>query len=271
MEISTEKIIVVGGILFSFLLGLSVVQMFILFRRKATMMNVKFDIELKNKELEMLNAVVQAQQDERTLIAQNLHDEVGSILSMAHRNVRLTLSNLPNDSPLLEDLEFTSDVLDQSIEKIRSISQGMLPHFLLKFGLLKTLQRLMLHTEKTVGHPCSFTTNLASDVPMPKQQEIHVYYLVLELLNNLIKHGHPQHVDLTFMRNEDRLSVVLNHDGVAISQSDYEHLLNDGDGVGLLSVAHRITLISGEVFYQRNPEGGSIEFSMPYTNTIIEE
>lgn len=73
------------------------------------------------------------------------------------------------------------------------------------------------------------------------------------------------------MRNEDRLSVVLNHDGVAISQSDYEHLLNDGDGVGLLSVAHRITLISGEVFYQRNPEGGSIEFSMPYTNTIIEE
>ena len=55
------------------------------------------DLELKNKELEMMNAVVHAQEAERKNIARNLHDDVGAILSMAQRNLKLTLNNLPSN------------------------------------------------------------------------------------------------------------------------------------------------------------------------------
>lgn len=214
-----------------------------------------------------MNAVVQAQETERTKIARNLHDEVGSILSMAQQNLSVAIKQVPEDSPFLEDVEFTMDVLEQSVAKIRSISHGMLPHFLVKFGLQKALQRLMEQTQKTLGNPCSFSSSIDGKLVLPQQAEIHFYSIALELLNNLLKHARPQSVHLFLDRSKQHLLLKITHDGVAISQSDYEYLLHHGDGMGLESVSHRLTLIAGELQYQRHALGGTIELAMPLTES----
>jgi signal transduction histidine kinase len=214
-----------------------------------------------------MNAVVQAQETERTKIARNLHDEVGSILSMAQQNLSVAIKQVPDGSPFLEDVEFTMDVLEQSVAKIRSISHGMLPHFLVKFGLQKALQRLMEQTQKTLGNPCSFSSSIEGKLVLPQQAEIHYYSIALELLNNLLKHACPQSVHLFLDRSNQHLLLKLTHDGVAISQFDYEYLLHHGDGMGLESISHRLTLIAGELQYQRQALGGTIELAMPLTES----
>lgn len=249
--------------IFAGILCFSVIFMFILFKRKASFLKAKFELDLKNKELELMNAVVQAQETERTKIARNLHDEVGSILSMAQQNLSVAIKQVPEDSPFLEDVEFTMDVLEQSVAKIRSISHGMLPHFLVKFGLQKALERLMEQTQKTLGNPCSFSSSIDGKLVLPQQAEIHFYSIALELLNNLLKHARPQSVHLFLDRSKQHLLLKITHDGVAISQSDYEYLLHHGDGMGLESVSHRLTLIAGELQYQRHALGGTIELAMP--------
>ncbi len=221
------------------------------------------DVELKNKELEMMNAVVHAQETERGKIARNLHDEVGSILSMAQRNLGEALKQIPKDSPFLADVDLTLQILDQSIDNIRSISQGMLPHFLVKFGLHRTLERLMEQTQKTLGHPCTFSSSIEGQMLLPKQAEIHFYYIALELLNNLLKHAHPQSVHFILEQSERHVLLKIKHDGVAISQADYEYLQNHGEGMGLESISHRLNLISGELQHQRHSAGGTIELTMP--------
>ena len=263
MEISSEIILVVSGILFAVALGLSVIQMFVLFRRKASLLKTKFYMELKNKELEIMNAVVQAQETERTNIARNLHDEVGSILAMAQRNLSASLDSMTADDVLREDIEFTLDVLDQSVDKIRSISHGMLPHFLVKFGLQKALQRLMEQTEKFLVNPCSFNSSVSEDLSLEQRQEIHFYCIATELMNNLMKHARPQFINLKLDVRENHLILHFQHDGVAISQADYEYLLHHGNGMGLESISHRLRIITGELQYQRQTKGGSIEISMP--------
>lgn len=263
MEISSEIILIVSGILFAVALGMSVIQMFILFRRKATLMRIKFEIQLKNKELEMMNAVVQAQETERTNIARNLHDEVGAILAMAQRNLSMSLDKMAGDDLLRDDIEFTMDVLDQSVDKIRSISHGMLPHFLVKFGLQKALQRLMEQTEKSLGNSCSFNSSVSEDLSLEQRQEIHFYCIATELINNLMKHARPQFINLKLDARENHLILHIQHDGVAISQADYEYLLHHGNGMGLESISHRLRIITGELQYQRQTKGGTIEISMP--------
>lgn len=263
MEISSEIILVVSGILFAVALGMSVIQMFILFRSKATLMRIKFEIQLKNKELEMMNAVVQAQETERTNIARNLHDEVGAILAMAQRNLSASLDKMAGDDLLRDDIEFTLDVLDQSVDKIRSISHGMLPHFLVKFGLQKALQRLMEQTEKSLGNSCSFNSSVSEDLSLEQRQEIHFYCIATELINNLMKHARPQFINLKLDARENHLILHIQHDGVAISQADYEYLLHHGNGMGLESISHRLRIITGELQYQRQTKGGTIEISMP--------
>ncbi|MEN9303875.1 MAG: hypothetical protein RL264_2304 [Bacteroidota bacterium] len=267
METKQGLLIVLGGMFFAGILCFSVILMFILFKRKASFLKAKFELELKNKELELMNAVVQAQETERTKIARNLHDEVGSILSMAQQNLSVAIKQVPEDSPFLEDVEFTMDVLEQSVAKIRSISHGMLPHFLVKFGLQKALERLMEQTQKTLGNPCSFSSSIDGKLVLPQQAEIHFYSIALELLNNLLKHARPQSVHLFLDRSKQHLLLKITHDGVAISQSDYEYLLHHGDGMGLESVSHRLTLIAGELQYQRHALGGTIELAMPLTES----
>ena len=262
-----ELILILCGILFTSTLAGGIVYVLLYFMKKTHLLKSNFELELKNKELELMNAVVQAQEMERTKIARNLHDEVGSILSMAQQNLSVAIKQVPEDSPFLEDVEFTMDVLEQSVAKIRSISHGMLPHFLVKFGLQKALQRLMEQTQKTLGNPCSFSSSIDGKLVLPQQAEIHFYSIALELLNNLLKHARPQSVHLFLDRSKQHLLLKITHDGVAISQSDYEYLLNHGDGMGLESVSHRLTLIAGELQYQRHALGGTIELAMPLTES----
>lgn len=263
MDIKESLILILSGIFFTCTLSVGIVFILIFFKKKTTYLQSIYEMQLKNKELEMMNAVVQAQETERTNISRNLHDEVGSILAMAQRNLSASLDRMTGDDVLRNDIEFTMDVLDQSVDKIRAISHGMLPHFLVKFGLLKALQRLMEQTEKSLGNSCSFNSSVSEDLSLEQRQEIHFYCIATELINNLMKHARPQFINLKLDARENHLILHIQHDGVAISQADYEYLLHHGNGMGLESISHRLRIITGELQYQRQTKGGTIEISMP--------
>jgi signal transduction histidine kinase len=142
-------------------------------KRKAD--KASFELALKEKELEQMNAVIVSQESERVKIASNLHDEVGSIMSMAQRNLEFAITKLDSDVSLKEELQTSLSLLEQSMTKIRSISNGMLPHFLMKFGLIKTLQRLTNQTEATLGNTCHFTTNCPNNFKLEQQNEIYLH------------------------------------------------------------------------------------------------
>lgn len=234
------------------------------YRKKRIFQMKAFELELKNKELELVNAVVQAQEKERAKIARILHDEVGAVLSMANRNLKSSIERIPETTEYRDELQYTVEILSQSIEKLRMISHQMIPHFLLKFGLIKTLERLMEQTEKALGHACVFETKLVGELTMDEEREINFYSIVLELVHNLVKHARPEHMLLELEIEEEHLILHLRHDGIAITQRDYEYLREKGDGMGLESIHVRLQLISGELQYQRLKKGGVISLAMPY-------
>ncbi len=271
MEETEGILIVISGMFFAGILCFSVIVIFMLFKRKASFLKAKFELELKSKELEKMVAVVQAQEQERAKIARNLHDEVGAVLTMATRNLKGTLNQISKAQNYYEDVIFTIEILEQSTDKIRSISHGMLPHFLLKFGLKKTLQRLAEQTQKTLGNPCTFNSTITDELKLNQHYLIHFYSIILELLNNLLKHSHPHSVQFELEKSQTHLFLNIKHDGVAINQSDYEYLLNHSDGMGLESISLRLKMIDGELLYQRHSPGGTIQLAMPLTETNLSD
>jgi signal transduction histidine kinase len=258
---------VIASICFVTVLLLFIINLVYSVKKKRLAEINEFELKLKNKELEKMAAVVQAQEQERAKIARNLHDEVGAVLAMANRNLKCTVQKVPEDVAYREDLLFTLEILEQSVDKIRSISHNMIPHFLVKFGLVKTLKRLVEQTEKALGSSCTFDSKLIGDLVINQQHEINFYSIILELLNNLLKHSHPKSVHLILEKNASHLLLKMKHDGIAISQSEYEYLLQHGDGMGLESIALRLKMINGELLYQRDSPGGTIILSMPLTET----
>lgn len=230
-------------------------------KRKAEKLH--FDYTLKIIELEQIKAVILGQETERISIASNLHDEVGSIMSMAQRNLSYTISKLSSDVKQREELQITLSLLEQSITKIRSISNGMLPHFLLKFGFIKTLQRLTNQTESTLGNSCHFTTNCPDNFKLEQQTEIQLYTILQELLNNTLKHAHPNSLHIILFKHDTNLELTISHDGIAINQQEYQQLLNHSEGVGLSSVVNRLALIKGKISYEKSPHGGFVTVEIP--------
>ena len=231
-------------------------------KRKAD--KASFELALKEKELEQMNAVIVGQESERVKIASNLHDEVGSIMSMAQRNLEFAITKLDSDVSLKEELQISLSLLEQSMTKIRSISNGMLPHFLMKFGLIKTLQRLTNQTEATLGNTCHFTTNCPNNFKLEQQNEIQLYAILQELVNNILKHAHPQSIQIILLQQAPILELTISHDGVAINQSEYEHLLLHSEGVGLASIVNRLTMLKGQISYVKTQQGGFVTVEISF-------
>ncbi len=231
-------------------------------KRKADRAN--FELALKDKELEQMNAVIVGQESERVKIASNLHDEVGSIMSMAQRNLGSAISKLGPEVALKEELQISLSLLEQSMTKIRSISNGMLPHFLMKFGLIKSLQRLTNQTEATLGNTCHFSTNCPDNFKIEQQSEIQLYAIFQELVNNVLKHAHPNSIQIILLQQPSLLELTISHDGIAINQNEYEYLLLHSEGVGLSSIVNRLAMIKGEIIYKKMQQGGGfITVEMP--------
>lgn len=231
-------------------------------KRKAD--KASFEIALKDKELDQMNVVIVGQETERVKIASNLHDEVGSIMSMAQRNLGSAISKLGPEVALKEEFQISLSLLEQSMTKIRSISNGMLPHFLMKFGLIKTLQRLTNQTEATLGNTCHFSTNCPDNFKIEQQSEIQLYAIFQELVNNVLKHAHPNSIQIILLQQPSLLELTISHDGIAINQNEYEHLLLHSEGVGLSSIVNRLAMIKGEIIYKKMQQGGGfITVEMP--------
>ena len=266
MDFKENLIFILVGVFFTFTLSVGVIYIFSFFKKKTVFLRSIHEIELKNKELEKTNAVIQAQEQERAKLSRNLHDEVGSVLAMANRTFKSTVLDMQEGDKHRDDLLFLTDILDQSVDKIRSIAHGMVPHYLVKFGLSKSLMRLTEQTAKSIGHPCTFVSKITENIEFNQQAVIHFYSVILELLNNLLKHSHPKSIQLILEQRDGYLLLQIKHDGIAISQSDYEYLLNNSDGIGLESIAMRLKLISGELLYERYFPGGAIKLAMPLTS-----
>jgi signal transduction histidine kinase len=262
----TEKIIFQATLLSIVLLtGLFLFFIFLIKtstnKRKAD--KASFELALKEKELEQMNAVIVGQESERVKIASNFHDEVGSIMSMAQRNLEFAITKLDSEDPIKEELQISLSLLEQSITKIRSISDGMLPHFLIKFGLIKTFQRLTNQTEVSLVNSCHFTTNCPDNFKLEQQSEIQLYAILQELVNNLLKHAHPHSIQIILLQQESILELIISHDGVAINQNEYEHLLLHSEGVGLSSIVNRLTMLKGQISYVKSQQGGYVTIEMP--------
>jgi signal transduction histidine kinase len=258
MEIERSLIQLILSVLFTS--GLSVGIVLVLFNsyKKRKRLEEEHERVLREKELEMINAVVKAQEDERTQIARNLHDDVGATLSMTQQKLSEATQHFIKDTDAIQQILSIADMIEKSVTSLRSITNGMLPHYLLNFGLRKSIDRLFENAQKSIGKPCLVMEHLPAHITLTKEQEIQVYYIISELLNNTVKHAKPSYIDGEFQMMGAQVQFTIKHDGVAISQSDYEYLQLNNAGIGLSSIAHRIAVLKGSLNFERAERGGKI-------------
>ncbi|MEQ6124918.1 ATP-binding protein [Pseudotenacibaculum sp. MALMAid0570] len=127
----------------------------------------------------------------------------------------------------------------------RKIAHDLLPPILEKFGLESAIEELVDE------YNMSKKVNIKSNIEYPKgeldkTQELHVFRVFQELINNSVRHGKSKNIALDFVKNKEDISIDYKDDGVGFSQE----IIDQKKGLGMKNIESRVELLNGELIIQ---------------------
>jgi len=225
-------------------LAIGIVFFVVLYQRRMLSHQLELKLFNEQKQRELLQASIDSEEEERMRIASELHDDVGATLS----SIRLFLhSALKTNNIQLVDQ--SNELLDQSIEKVRSISHKLQPSMLQHLGLTASLEALAQTVTKS--GVIKVSCNLER---MPDQEEkvaLGLYRIVQELLNNIIKHSHATDIGLESRRDVQTFYLVLSHNGVGLTNDTFNQLIYKKGAIGLKNIVNRIEAINALITFRQ--------------------
>lgn len=245
-------------ILFAFFSVFLTLVLFFYFSRKKI---VQIAVEKKNQELhyqkEILQSVIQTQEEERMRIAQDLHDDISSKLNVVSLNTYLL------KTPNLSEAEFTEitnnivNLTKKALENSRRIAHDLLPPVFEKFGLHAAIEELVLEFSLAKNVQIEYVNKLDFSALESKEQ-LHIFRILQELLNNSIRHGKATSISITFVSKNKQNTCFYTDNGVGFSTN----LGNQKRGIGMQNIESRINFLGGNINVQSEIDKGvQIEFN----------
>ncbi len=243
-------ILLFGGTLLMFLLA-GMLLFFVTSYQKRLLRNKASVEKMKVRhQLDLFQSSIDAMEDERRRVSRDLHDEIGAALSVLRLQVgQLNVDkdfNPENTQNLIVD---SKQLIDNTIENVRRISNDMLPSGLDEFGLQYAIEMLCDKMESV----SRLVINLSIDglKRMDNRLELSLYRILQELLNNTLKHANATEVDIIFTTDNQQLIINYRDNGQGF---DLKNLTKRG--LGLKNIESRVSMIHGELEYETSLEKG---------------
>jgi len=225
------------------------------------------DLLHREKELEHLSgARVQAQEEERRRISREIHDGLGQLLTAIKFNLEIFEDTLPENGETIRRIADMKQLLDNVMKEAREISYNLMPSVLDDFGLVPGLISLCEQFSKGTGMKVAFHEHGLKERLGP-DQEIGLYRIVQEALNNIVKHADAREVEVQIVRHADVLRMTVEDDGKGMEVfSPAERSLEHG-GTGLVSMRERAGSMKGTLMIDSTPgKGTTISVEIPLSS-----
>jgi two-component system sensor histidine kinase UhpB len=211
------------------------------------------------KELQKLsNKLMIAQETERTRISQELHDEIGQLITAIFFNVAAVERGLPkNATPeIKERIADTNELIEQLMKHVRSMSLELRPPMLQDLGLIPTLRWYIKNSAKRLGVTIHYDFD---DIERRFSDEIEtaVYRIVQEALSNAVRHGQADEVKVSLICSDHILELIVIDNGKGFDPEKVFSYDGDNKGAGLLGIRERVTNLGGKVVIKSEPDGGA--------------
>ena len=248
-------LILYGGVVAMLLLALALVVFFLVYQRRLVSQQLALQTIQTAYQKEVFAAAIQAEERERQRIGSDLHDEIGSSLSAA-RMLMLQLDSVFSGSGKeREVVGLVQEILSDSLENVRNVSQNLHPAVLARFGLAKALQNLGRVCSDGFAHGVLVDVDVDLAVALPYPQELALYRIVQELLNNAMKHAQGSQATVVLRQRPQQLVLTVADNGTGF---DYAHTsAHSKGGLGLKSLAARVSLLDAVLHVGPAPGGGT--------------
>lgn len=204
------------------------------------------EAEIKNREAE-INATISSQENERARYARDLHDGFGQMISILNMNLK-NLQNGANPDERQKVFEASEKVIDEMYDELKNICFDLMPQTLIKHGLESALKEFTNRINQA-GKIFIELNVFGIDERLTELQEISLYRISQEWVNNILKYADATKVTLQITKDEDEITLLIEDDGMGFDPS----LLSSGKGNGWKNLNTRAKLIQGELELETQP------------------
>lgn len=213
------------------------------------------EAEAQKQHKLITEAVIQAQESERSLIGLELHDNINQVLTTVKLHNEMLLEGIGDPKVILPR---TLQYLQNCINEIRGLSKRLSAPTLGKISLEESVKDLI------------DSINLTSKIKINRQisgmeasalsQDLHIgiYRILQEQLNNVLKHAEATEVTIQLERREDTLHLSIADNGKGFQ------VQNSQNGIGLMNMRTRAENLSGSFVVKSSPgQGCCVEVVVP--------
>ncbi|MBC3784352.1 signal transduction histidine kinase [Spirosoma sp. LMG 31448] len=214
---------------------------------------------------ELMAATFRGQEAERRRLAEDLHDGIGTMLSVTKMSLNQLERQMNGEVTMRTSLHIqkTRSMIDETMTNVRRISRDLVPTTLERFGLLAALEELADRAtdgELEVHVDCPESI---SDLSSPTT--LMLYRIAQELVNNAIRHARARYITIQLycINTEVRMSVL--DDGVGF---DFDAVMEDKQGgLGLRNIESRLSVMDGHVTFDvAHGRGSQVHVQVRLTN-----
>ncbi len=225
------------------------------------------------RELRRLSIkIVEAQEEERRRISQELHDGVAQTMTAVIINAELLLAQVAavEDDPLASRLREVASLAKEALKQTRNLSHRLRPAMLDELGLVPTLRWFTQRFAAWAGVEVEFSATGIDDERLEPAIETGLYRVVQEALTNVVRHAEASRVKVELIRETDRVVVRIEDDGEGFDPKVESGSDGHLPGIGLIGLKERVISLGG-VFTARSCDGGGVrvDVEIPFTDPAM--
>lgn len=211
--------------------------------------------ERKLLEQKLADTLIETEENERMRLAQDLHDEIGPLMSTLNMYVS-ALTTLKTNEKRDEFIQNIQQLVQETNTRIREVSNTLSPHVLNQFGLCAAINSVIEQVSEFVQ--IHFETSL-DNARFSSKVELAYYRIIRELINNTMKHANARNIHIRLSYNAPLLILVFEDDGIGF---DFEKETSDLEkGMGLYNIMNRARSIKAKYNFE-NMKGKGMHFQL---------
>jgi signal transduction histidine kinase len=233
--------VIIGTIIFLFLSFFIIGNLLLYFYKQK-----KHFAERKKLETDFNQTLLQSQLEirEQTLktISQEIHDNIGQVLSLAKLN--LNTMELTKPDELKEKIIDSKKLVSKAIQDLRDLSKSMNTDYIEAMGLVRAIQYEMDMVRKT-----GFSTELnveGSIIRLEPQKELILFRIIQEVLNNIMKHAEATTIAIKLVYAEKEIKIDVKDNGRGFDLTSLNENDSAGFGLGIRNMHNRAKLIGAD-------------------------
>ena len=200
-----------------------------------------------------------AQEEERRLIARELHDETSQALTFLIVKLKV-LEDADSPTAIQQSIQDLREAVAGILDRVHDLALELRPTVLDDLGLVAALRQYLRDYQGKYRLSVDFQAMGLDRRRLPPEVETTIYRVVQEALSNVARHAQAQNASVLLEKRESFVAVVVEDDGQGFDVAEATGTDLRRSNLGLYGMQERVTLLGGTLTIESSPGVGTATF-----------